>query len=85
MELSPEEIKTVKDTPMLREEYRGLRTEAQEFGLVIDSFDRMVETEIRYQDLVGKPRDWVYCGRLVLDTLYSQEMDYQDDVVISDY
>lgn len=85
MELSAEQIKTLKDTPALREEYRELRTEAEQFGLVVKTFDSMVETEIQYQDLIGKPRDWVYCGRLVLDTLYGQEFDYSDDLVIGDY
>jgi hypothetical protein len=82
MELDANTLKTTKDTPMLREEYRKLRAEALDFGLVISGFDDMVETEIRHQDLLGGPRDWVYCGRLVLDTLYR---DCYDDVVISNY
>ena len=76
-------MKTMMDTPLLREQYRDLLRDAIELsGKSVDasSFKTMCEAEMIYMGEEPSPKSWVIAAEKVIEFLKCQNLDEEDVV-----
>lgn len=71
---------TIKDTPMLRDEYRNIRDSAVCMGMSSESFRVRCESYMFLQYMDKTPANWVKAAQHVYDSMVMQEW-YEPDLL----